>query len=102
MSMARIMGRIVILPFPPSRPSKGQFVAETRAATRASAKSFQDFAQRFARIKANIETVIEGKADVVHLALVALVAEGHVLIEDVPGVGKTMLAKALAGSIGCT
>jgi MoxR-like ATPase len=63
---------------------------------------FEEFARRFGLVKANIERVIEGKSDVVHLAIVALVAEGHVLIEDVPGVGKTMLAKSLARSIDCT
>ena len=54
------------------------------------------------RIQANIETVIEGKPEVIRSALVALFAGGHLLIEDVPGVGKTMLGKALARSIDCT
>jgi MoxR-like ATPase len=54
------------------------------------------------RIRANIEKVIEGKADVVSSTLVVLLAEGHLLIEDVPGVGKTMLSKALARSIDCS
>jgi MoxR-like ATPase len=54
------------------------------------------------RIAANIERVIDGKPEVVRLALVVLLAEGHLLIEDVPGVGKTKLAKALARSIDCS
>jgi len=51
------------------------------------------------RVGTAIESVIDGKAEAVRLALVVLLAEGHLLIEDVPGVGKTMLAKALARSI---
>ncbi|MGI8644780.1 MAG: AAA family ATPase [Nocardioides sp.] len=54
------------------------------------------------RVRDNIERVIEGKPDVVSSAVMVLVAEGHLLIEDVPGVGKTMLSKALARSIDCT
>ena len=52
--------------------------------------------------RGNIERVIEGKPDVVSATLVVLLAEGHLLIEDVPGVGKTMLSKSLARSIDCS
>ena len=54
------------------------------------------------RIVDNVEKVIIGKHDEVQLALVALLCQGHVLIDDVPGVGKTMLAKAIAKSLGCS
>jgi MoxR-like ATPase len=53
-------------------------------------------------VRASVEKVIEGKPEVARLSLVVLLAEGHLLIEDVPGVGKTMLSKALARSIDCT
>jgi MoxR-like ATPase len=52
-------------------------------------------------IEANIAQAILGKADVIRLALVALLAEGHLLIEDAPGVGKTSLAKGIAHTLGC-
>jgi MoxR-like ATPase len=60
------------------------------------------FAGLFGGIRNNVERVVQGKSHEVELALVALVAEGHLLIEDVPGVGKTMLAKAMARSIDCS
>jgi MoxR-like ATPase len=53
-------------------------------------------------IKSAIESVIEGKPDVVDLAVTVLLAEGHLLVEDVPGVGKTMLAKAMGRAVDCT
>jgi len=59
------------------------------------------FAERFEAIATNVEKVIRGKDEVVRLALTCMVAEGHLLIEDVPGVGKTSLAKALAASLDC-
>src|SRR5690606_4209079 len=61
-----------------------------------------EFAACARSIVENIEKVIEGKTATVRLALAVLLAEGHLLIEDVPGVGKTKLAKALARSIACT
>jgi MoxR-like ATPase len=64
-----------------------------------AAEEFQSAADA---IVANIEQVIEGKTATVRLALAVLLAEGHLLIEDVPGVGKTKLAKALARSIDCS
>jgi MoxR-like ATPase len=60
------------------------------------------FAEHFHQIEENVERVVQGKHQEIRLALVALVAEGHALIEDVPGVGKTMLAKAIARSIDCS
>ena len=60
------------------------------------------FAVRFREIEDNIERVVRGKREEIRLALVALLAEGHLLIEDVPGVGKTMLAKSIARSIDCS
>ena len=65
-------------------------------------QDWQRFAQRFHDIENNVEKVVRGKHAEIRLALVALVAEGHLLIEDVPGVGKTMLAKAIARSIDCS
>ena len=54
------------------------------------------------RLLENVGLVVLGKREVIKLAVVALLAEGHVLIEDVPGVGKTLLARAMAASIDCS
>jgi MoxR-like ATPase len=59
----------------------------------------QSFKGMFDQIRSNVETVVKGKTDVVTLSLVAVLAEGHVLFEDVPGTGKSVLARALAQSI---
>jgi MoxR-like ATPase len=59
------------------------------------------FADRFDAIAGNIERVIQGKREAVDLVVMSMLSEGHVLIEDVPGVGKTLLAKSLARSIHC-
>jgi MoxR-like ATPase len=55
-----------------------------------------------AKLENNVASVFLGKPEIIRLALVALLAEGHLLIEDVPGIGKTLLAKALARSLGCS
>jgi len=60
----------------------------------------RDLHAQIVRLEANLSRALVGKADVVRLAVVGLVAKGHLLIEDVPGVGKTTLAAALARSIG--
>ncbi len=60
----------------------------------------EDSVERIARLQANIEQVLFGKPEPIRLAIVALLARGHLLIEDIPGVGKTTLAQALARSLG--
>jgi len=54
------------------------------------------------RLRDNIQQVIVGKGEVIDLVLAAVLCEGHILLEDVPGIGKTTLARALAASLGCS
>jgi MoxR-like ATPase len=77
---------------------------KARTASRATASdsgkmTAKTFKREFDALVSNIETVIKGKNDIIRLALVAIVCEGHILFEDVPGTGKTMLARAIAQSM---
>lgn len=67
-----------------------------------TATNSRSFAGLFDSIVDNVGTVLRGKRSVIELAVVSMLADGHLLIEDVPGVGKTSLAKALATSVDCT
>ena len=85
----------------------GSGVAATRSV--AATTAYRSTPEALAEVRAEVRkiteamtSVIEGKPDVVRTAITVLLAEGHLLIEDVPGVGKTMLAKSLAKSIDCT
>jgi MoxR-like ATPase len=69
------------------------------ATQRTAARGLVTYADRFDAVVANIARVIQGKDEAIRLTLTCLLAEGHLLIEDVPGVGKTSLAKALAASL---
>jgi MoxR-like ATPase len=69
--------------------------AEGRVEEREPTLGWTTFSERFRQIETNVEKVVQGKHHEIRLALAAMVAEGHILIEDVPGVGKTMLAKAI-------
>jgi len=65
-------------------------------------KDVQKIKDAALKVKENVERVIVGKGEVVELTIVALLCEGHILLEDVPGLGKTVLAKSLAKSLGCS
>ncbi len=65
-------------------------------------QSVQDLSTAVQRVINNVEKVIVGKAEPVAFSLIAVICKGHILIEDVPGVGKTVLTKAIARSIGCS
>jgi MoxR-like ATPase len=72
------------------------------ASTETAASRGATFSDYYDSITRNIERVIQGKRDVIELMLLCLVSDGHLLLEDVPGVGKTNLAKSLATSIECS
>jgi MoxR-like ATPase len=74
----------------------------TRTAGARSGADLRRVREVFAEIEANITHVVAGKPDAVRLIVTAMLAEGHILVEDVPGVGKTLLARALARSIDCS
>jgi MoxR-like ATPase len=81
-------------------PADSDWAGEARETDLAA--SLDELHEAARKISANVERVLVGKPDVIRVALVTLLAEGHLLVEDVPGVGKTSLAKALARSIDCT
>ena len=70
--------------------------------TAAPSTSPRTFASLFEAVVDNVATVVHGKREVIELCVIAMLAEGHLLIEDVPGVGKTSLAKALSISVECS
>ncbi|HEY3832775.1 MAG TPA: MoxR family ATPase [Acidimicrobiia bacterium] len=79
-----------------------QETATTSSGADPTSQVVTEFKVRFDALAAQVEMVLRGKRRAVHLALVCLFSEGHLLIEDVPGVGKTSLAKAIAHSVGGT
>lgn len=91
---------------PADADREGAVLAETATTDAATGAAAELTAEGFARVTdsilASIGRVIDGKPDAVRAALVCLLAEGHLLIEDVPGVGKTMLARAMAASVDAT
>ena len=84
------------------QPSAGPAPSGTGSVAAPTVRGVEDVRVLADRIAANIERVIDGKPDPVRVGVAVLLAEGHLLIEDVPGVGKTTLAKALARSIDCS
>lgn len=70
--------------------------------TEVASSAQEDLYALTSRLLDNVGQVVLGKADTIKMAVVALFAQGHVLLEDVPGVGKTLLARALAASIDCS
>ncbi len=86
----------------PDRLPNGILVSVEAQRASTSELDVDQVRQTVGAMRTAISSVIEGKAEQIDLAIMVLLASGHLLIEDVPGVGKTMLAKALAKSIDCT
>ncbi len=84
------------------RPLHHPADADTDVDTATGALTSAEFLLDARAVIAAVETVIDGKREIIELAATVLLAEGHLLVEDVPGVGKTMLARALARSVDCT
>jgi len=84
-----------------TRPASRSIASAKRSGSSARMNA-QQFQKDFQKIVDNIETVLKGKPDIVRLALVAILCEGHILFEDVPGTGKTVLARAISQSISAT
>jgi MoxR-like ATPase len=83
--------------------SSGKLISvEGAPLTRSLPHEVSMIAETARRLRENIQKVIVGKDEAINLALTAVLCEGHVLLEDVPGIGKTTLARALAVSLGCT
>jgi len=85
-----------------SQPDRSQRPAGAKAGAAERALAVTAVSDAAAAIRDNVSRVIVGRSDVIDMALVAMLCDGHVLIEDVPGIGKTMLAKCLARSVGCS
>lgn len=87
---------------PKMHPSGTAFVGQHEPQPTPAASPTDRASATIQRIAGNVERVLVGKPDVVRIALVTLLSEGHLLVEDVPGVGKTSLARSIARSIDCT
>ena len=90
-----------VVPTPPAQSAPGS-IAAASAPTELSTADVTWFGEMFRRLLANVARRLHGKDDQIGYALVALVSEGHILLEDVPGVGKTSLARAIAESVSGT
>lgn len=77
-------------------------MAQSEAPNAATSADVSGAVSQAAKIKANAERVLVGKGDTIELTLAAVLSGGHVLVEDVPGIGKTTLARCLAESLQCT